>query len=254
MNFYTIGSQKIIRDYQEIFDLDEFILNRKISIRRVAEAIIEELYSRNNVDEILANKNTKITARKAEIENLHISKKDKDEMIKAERLYIQKPKYLSNKVNILIESNLLPKKFQAAFSFIQSEGSHEGGHIDVSSVSLGEESYLEAMIICVNPIMRWFLGNIGMPTKDIDALIVEKSSDYLKLVIKNSRRTMLLLVICFMIFYVTKQDYVNSSSQVKSVKTNNYTDSLNSIGIKNLNTGNGDQFNNESGTITVNKK
>lgn len=153
---YTEYHHKVKNRYLELFK-DKLISNKKNDLRQILEAILNRLLIKH------------CGATLKQLEN------DEYGTIK-------------NKFDKLISANRIHGKYRSALLFLKFEG-NMGSHTNVRTDDAGEESYIEALIICIKPIIRDFFLEEGF---NVDFLEEQKLSQIKEIEDKN--RNLLLQV------------------------------------------------------------
>ena len=142
-NKLSVAHQKIIEHYKSLFS-DISIYNKKGNSRAIIELIVNSLL---------------LKYRSIDIEKEN--KENKSSM------------YFSERIKVLVKDNRILKKYEPALFFIYKE-SNFGNHAVNSSDDAGEESYIEALVICMRPIIKRFFDDEGLDTEFLNVVVYDE--------------------------------------------------------------------------------
>jgi len=140
----SIIHQKVKENYLDLFT-NKSIANKKNDARNILESILNYLllkYLNVNIEEITEDKTQ---------ENIGVDKR----------------------INMLIKKNRVNKKLRPGLLFINKEG-NQGSHPNTRPDNAGEETYVDAMIICLKPLIKDFFAIYGYNT---DFLNTQKATE-----------------------------------------------------------------------------
>ncbi|WP_299884271.1 hypothetical protein [uncultured Lacinutrix sp.] len=135
---YTTYHHKARNLYAELFK-KKIIANKKQDLRQILEAILIQLLKK------------------------YYKKEATDHHLRFGDLNTMKKKY-----ETLLNGNILDEKFRPALKFLNDEG-NMGSHPNDRTDNAGEESYVEALIICIKPIIKHFFEDYKFDTSFLDA-------------------------------------------------------------------------------------